>query len=121
MNPAWVAAIVALAGIVATAVGWLLRKSYHAFRTIEAFREDWNGVPADVNHVARPGVLQRVNMMEQTVDGLAVQLSDVQGQVHLNSGHSMRDEVQRIEAAVEMLTGKMDDVQNTVDVLKARP
>lgn len=114
MNPAWVAAIVALAGIVATAVGWLLRKFYHAFRTIESFREDWNGVPADANHAARPGVLQRMSTMEGTV-------ADIQEQVHLNSGHSMRDEVQRIEAAVEGLTGKVNDVQQTVDVLKARP
>lgn len=121
MNPAWVAAIVALAGIVATALAWLARQLWRAFRTIEEFREDWKGVPPDPNHSARPGVLQRMNTLEQIVDGLGVQLSDVQGQVHLNSGHSMRDEVQRIEAAVETLTGKMDDVQQTVDVLKARP
>lgn len=114
VNPAWVAAIVALAGIVVTALGWLVRQLWRAFRTIEGFREDWNGVPADSNHAARPGVLQRMNTVELTVE-------DIKGQVHLNSGHSMRDEVQRIEAAVEQLVGKMDDVQKTVDVLKARP
>jgi hypothetical protein len=114
VNPAWVAAIVALAGIVLTSVGWTARKVWRAFRTIEEFREDWKGVPADPNHAARPGVLQRMNALEVTV-------TDIQGQVHLNSGHSMRDEVQRIEAAVDTLTVTVNDVQQTVDVLKARP
>jgi hypothetical protein len=107
VNPAWVSALVALAAIVLGALGWLLRQIWRAFRTIEEFREDWKGVPADRNHAARPGVLQRMGTLEATV-------ADIQGQVHLNSGHSMRDEVQRIEAAV-------DDMQQTLNVLKARP
>jgi hypothetical protein len=107
VNPAWIAAIVALTGIVVTGIGWLARQLWRAFQTIEEFREDWKGVAADSNHAARPGVLQRMNVLELTV-------ADIQGQVHMNSGHSMRDEVQRIEATVE-------SIQETVDELKLRP
>ena len=114
MNPAWVAAIAALAGVLLGVLGWLVRQLWRAFRTIEEFREDWKGVPADDNHVARPGVLQRMKALEAIV-------KDVQSQVHLNSGHTLRDVVTRTEAAVAVNTEQLAAVKRVVDELKARP
>jgi hypothetical protein len=113
VNPAWVAALAALAGIVLTVLGWLLRRLWRAFRRTDQFLEDWNGTPADPGHERRPGVMERLAQLEH---GMA----DIQGQVHLNSGSSLRDEVQRTEAAVEVLNGKVSKLQAAVDELKAR-
>ena len=120
MNPAWVAALVALVTLVLAVLGWVFRVIWRAFKRTDQFLEDWNGAAGDRAHEARPGVMERLVQLEHS-------MTDIQGQVHLNSGHSMRDEVQRIEAAVEVLDGKVEriattqsDIQRTVDVLKAR-
>jgi hypothetical protein len=121
VNPEWLTALIALITIVAAIVAWVARKTWYIFRRTNRFLEDWNGQPSDTSHEGHPGVMARLLVLEHS-------MTDIQGQVHLNSGHSMRDEVQRIEAAVEALDGKvgrMADTQagirQTVDELKARP
>jgi hypothetical protein len=113
VNPEWLTALVALITIVAAIVAWVARKVWYIFRRADRFLEDWNGTAPDKGHEWRPGVMARLLVLEHS-------MTDIQGQVHMNSGHSMRDEVQRIEAAVEALDGKVAGVQTTVDELKAR-
>jgi hypothetical protein len=112
VNPAWIAAIGSLAGIVLGLVVWIARSSWRLFRRTDQFLEDWNGVPADTGHEIRPGVLQRLAQLEH-------QMTDVQGQVHLNSGHSLRDEVQRTETTVSVLQGQVGQLQGQVSDLQA--
>lgn len=114
MNPAWVTAITALAAIVLGLLGWAGRKAWNGFRRTDQFLEDWAGTPADGGHSARPGVMERLANLEHS-------MADVRSQVNLNSGHSLRDEIQRTEAAVGTLTGKVADLQVSVEELKARP
>jgi hypothetical protein len=121
VDPAWVAALAALSGVVLGLVGYAVRGTWRAFRRGDQFLEDWNGIRADGGHEGRAGVMERLSRLEHN-------MADVQSQVHLNSGHSMRDEVQRIEAAVDLLDVKVEkmaitqaNIQQTVDVLKARP
>jgi hypothetical protein len=114
VNPAWVAALVAFAGLILGVLGWLLRGVWRLFRRGDQFLEDWNGIAADPGHERRPGVMERLVRLEHN-------MADIQEQVHLNSGHSMRDEVQQIKATVETLVRSLADVKRTVDELKARP
>lgn len=114
MNPAWVAALAALVTLVLTVVAWTARTFWRAVKKADRFLEDWNGVPGDNAHELRPGVMQRLVQLEHA-------MTDVLGQVHLNSGHSLRDEIQRTEAAVDTLTGKVDNLQDSVDELKKHP
>jgi cell division protein FtsB len=121
VNPAWVAALVALAGIFFGFLAWFFRATWHNFVRVNQFLEDWNGAPADRGHAERPGVMARIAHQEAL-------MTDVQSQVHLNGGGSLRDEVKRTEAAVEQLTSDVADVKSqvgdlkiAVEVLKARP
>ena len=114
MNPAWVSALCALTLILAGVGAWLLRALWRLFQKTEAFLEDWNGIPADPGHERHPGVMERLAQLEHG-------MTDIRGEVHLNSGHSLRDEVQRTEAAVGELTSKLDKVEVAVNELKARP
>jgi hypothetical protein len=122
VNPAWVAAIIALVGLAGGFFVWFAKNAWQVFTRFNEFIEDWNGSPGDSRgHSARPGVMQRISRQEAL-------MTDVQAQVHMNGGGSLRDEVKRTEAAVETLTGdvsvvkdKVDDLAVAVEVLKARP
>lgn len=115
MNPAWVAALAALAGVLLGVLTWWARVLWHGFRRADQFLEDWNGVSADKGHQARPGVMERLARLENRVN-------DVQSQVHLNSGHSLRDVVTRTEDAVGQLQGQVRELKEAVDAMRpARP
>lgn len=125
MNPAWVAAVAAVAGVLLGVVGWVLRGAWRLFRKTDRFLEDWNGVPPDSVHEPRPGVLARLVALEHSVMGMQADLTDVQGQVHMNGGGSLRDEVKRTEAVVgqtqeqvSRLEGQMTGLQATVDEIR---
>lgn len=114
MNPAWVAALTALAGVVGGLLIWAARKLWAGFRLAYSFLQDWNGEPGDNRgHEARPGVMERLVRLEHS-------LKDIQGQVHLNGGGSLRDEVQQNTKSMSVLSGQVADVKRTVDELKAR-
>jgi hypothetical protein len=120
VNPAWVAAVGSLSAVIVGILVWAGRTSWRVFQRLSAFLEDWNGVEGDGGHPHRPGVMERMVRLETT-------MSDVQSQVHLNSGHSLRDEVQRTEAAVAQVQSDLGKVKDqvtdlaaSVDELKAR-
>ncbi len=114
VNPAWVGALAALITLCLAVFGWLGRRLWRGFRMVYLFLQDWNGVPADSRgHEARPGIMARLTLLEHN-------LTDVQGQVHLNGGGSLRDEVSRNTAAVGALCGKVDRLHAAVENLKAR-
>lgn len=111
-DPAWIAALCALVGLVFGTLAWLGRGSWRFFRKTDQFLEDWNGVLADNRgHEGHPGVMQRLAQLEH-------QMTDVQAQVHLNSGHTLRDEVQRTEATVGQLQGQVLSLQGQVSNLQ---
>jgi hypothetical protein len=122
VNPAWFAAFVALAGLLGGLFIWLVKNAWQGIARFNSFLEDWNGSPGDSRgHTERPGVLQRISRQEAL-------MADVQAQVHMNGGGSLRDEVKRTESAVEQLAGdvsvvkdKVNNLAVAVDVLKARP
>lgn len=122
MNPAWVAALVALVGILGGFFLWASRSTWRAFTKVNQFLEDWNGAPGDSRgHSTRPGVMERISRQEAL-------MTDVQLQVHPNGGGSLKDAVNRTEVAagdngraISELSGQVNDLHVAVEVLKARP
>lgn len=111
VNPAWVAAVGSFAGVVVGILVWAFRRLLRVFRKADQFLEDWNGVVGDPGHPGRAGVMERLAMLEHRVN-------DIQSQVHLNSGHSLKDVVTRTEAAVANNTDQLNAVKRVVDDLK---
>lgn len=114
MNPVWIGSLVALLTLVLAILGWLGRRAWNGFRLVYLFLQDWNGTAGDNRgHEARPGIMERLVRLEHS-------LADVQGQVHLNGGGSLRDEVQENTRVIAALSDQVGDVKRTVDELKAR-
>jgi hypothetical protein len=112
VNPAWIGAIGSLAGIVLGLLVWIGRSGWRMFRKTDQFLEDWNGIAADAGHPIRPGVMQRLAQLETS-------MTDVQNQVHMNGGGSLRDEIKRTEASVTLIQGQVVGLQGQVATLQA--
>lgn len=86
----WSVAVAALAGVVA--LGW---RGVRAVRRIAArlddFAEDWAGIPG------RPGVPGRKGVMER-LDGIEARIGRVEHELQPNSGSTLRDAVDRVDA-----------------------
>ena len=108
MNPAWVTALIALITLVGAVGVWAARHAWRLTSRLIRFLDEYSGDPGIVGvRPARPGVMQRLVALEAGI-------RDIHDQVHLNSGHSMRDTVVRTEQMVAQL-------QTTVDDLAGRP
>ncbi|MGW1127447.1 hypothetical protein [Streptomyces sp. NPDC002526] len=84
------------AAAVAAALGLLWRMTRGVRRIVlrvDEFVDDWNGVPG------RPGVPERPGVMAR-LDGIEERLGSVEHELHPNSGSSLRDAVDRVDAAV---------------------
>ena len=87
------------------AAGWRLA------RRVGHFLDDWGGEPPRPGHPARPGAMERLADLDQRVGGVEEQIARVDGRVarvehelHPNSGASLRDAVNRIEAHTQQPT-----------------
>jgi hypothetical protein len=78
-------AVVSVLGVVA--VAWRAWRKFH--KSFGRFMEDWNGEPARPGVPAKPGVM--------------VRLASIEKEIHPNSGSSLRDAINRIEARVDGL------------------
>jgi hypothetical protein len=110
--PAIDAAVVwsAVAVAIATGVGLLwrvTRRIKRAANRVEEFVDDWTGEPARPGVEARPGVMERLGGMEQRLGGIercgadtARRVERIEHELHPNSGTSVRDALDRVEAAL---------------------
>nr|WP_240982096.1 MULTISPECIES: hypothetical protein [unclassified Streptomyces] len=76
------------------ALALLLRtsRSLRTFtRRVGEFLDDWSGVDARPGVPERPGVMARLGSVEK-------QLAEVRHELHPNSGSSLRDAVDRVDA-----------------------
>lgn len=111
MDPAWIIAAISLATVLAGLAAWMLRWAWRIGRRVWEFTDDYFGRPAEHGRPAQPGVMERLVKLETGVAGIS-------DQVHLNSGHSMRDVVQRTEAAVGDLQQSMNGLSEQVGQIK---
>jgi hypothetical protein len=103
MDPAWITTAIALASVIIGVTAWVGRMGWRLGRRTWQFIGDWEGESASPGHSAQPGVLERLSSLEGVVAGISAQ-------VHLNSGHSMKDVVTRTEAAVADLQRSVNDL-----------
>lgn len=90
-----------LAAAVVTAFGVLWRKAIRPvwrrarafFRAIAKFLDNWFGTPAEDGQPARPGVVDRLDAIDK-------RLRTVEHELQPNSGASLRDAMDRVEAIV---------------------
>lgn len=101
MDPGWVTAAIALATVLVAVLAWMARWAWKLGRKAWQFIADWEGIPAMHGRPARPGVIERLEKLEATTIGISEQ-------VHLNSGHSLKDVVIRTEVAVGELKQSVD-------------
>ncbi|WP_434593219.1 hypothetical protein [Streptomyces sp. A5-4] len=91
--------------IVAGVVGALWRLGRAASRTgarMNTFMDDWYGEPSRPGVVERPGMMQRVSVMED-------RLRRVEHELYPNSGDSLRDAVDQANRRLARLCGSECD------------
>lgn len=92
----WCAAAAALVGF--AAVLWRLGRAVaRVLARVDEFVDDWQGQPGRPGVPQRPGVMARLGGIEQ-------RLSRVEHELQPNSGHSLRDAVNRIDDRTQQLT-----------------
>ena len=89
--------------VAAVAVGGLVTLAWRAVRTMrrflaqfEDFVDDWRGVPPRPGVPERPGVMERLGRIEGRI-------SSVEHELQPNSGHTLRDAVDRVDRRVRTL------------------
>jgi hypothetical protein len=103
VDPQWISAAVALATFMFIVIGWIIRKVWKGVSALMHFIDDYNGEAAAPGRPERPGVMQRLSRVEDSNARLEKITSEISSQVHLNSGASLRDSVQRTEMTVREL------------------
>ncbi|MER8083860.1 hypothetical protein ABTZ57_01525 [Streptomyces sp. NPDC094048] len=92
------------AAAVAAALGLLWRMTRGVRRIVsrvDEFVDDWNGTADRPGVPGRPGVMARL-------DGIEERLGSVEHELHPNSGGSLRDAVDRVDVRTQQLTADVD-------------
>lgn len=104
-------AIALWAGIIAAvgAAGAVLfrwgRNVRRASRRLGQVLTDWTGEPGRAGVPPRPGVMERLGAIDERLSALDQRVGKIEHEVHPNSGSSLRDAVDRVDAR----TARLDD------------
>ena len=100
MDPAWITALTALAVAVIGFAAWAGRYAWQVMRRTTRFLDDYFGDPGHDGLAAKPGVMARLQSVEELVTKVAAELSRVAVETMPNDGTSIHDVVARIELAL---------------------
>jgi hypothetical protein len=75
-------------------IGFILHKLYHFVQSMTRFMDDWYGTED------YPGVVERLAHGNARFDYIEKEISIVKAELFNNGGSSLRDSIDRIEAAV---------------------
>lgn len=94
--------LVGAAAVVAAVVilGRFALTAWRGARKIGHFLDDWFGEPGRPGHPARPGVPARLEAVEDRLGAVETKAAAIEHELHPNSGHSMRDALDRVEKKV---------------------
>ncbi|MEU3255956.1 hypothetical protein [Streptomyces sp. NPDC006997] len=101
----WSVALVAIAGLVTLAVR-VIRIVRRAAARVDEFVDDWQGVPSRPGVPERPGVMTRLGRIEGRITSMEHELRP-------NSGHSLRDAVDRVDRRTRTLAPDTPDTPDT--------
>ena len=93
MDPQWLTALTALLVAAAGCALFVARRLWHMITRVLRFLDDWNGEPAQGGRPATPGVMARLQAVEDT-------MANVLAETRPNGGKSLRDDVSRIGAGL---------------------
>ncbi|WP_335936607.1 hypothetical protein [Streptomyces sp. PTD5-9] len=104
----WAVAAAAIAG--GAGLVWRATRSARRLAVrLDEFVDDWTGVPSRPGVPERPGVMTRLARIEQQGDEHAAHLARIDHELHPNSGSSLRDAVDRVDAATQRLAADSHD------------
>jgi hypothetical protein len=101
MDPAWITAALALAAAVGGLAAWGIRWTWRILSRTTTFLDDYFGEPARDGVAARPGVMSRLQAVEDS-------LAHVVAETRPNHGNSLRDVVARTAQDVADMRGRME-------------
>lgn len=103
--PDWLPYLIAtVVGILAAAIGWIIKKAWPFLRKVTHFFDDLMGEPERPGVPERPGIMSRL----ETIEG---RLGGVEHEVKTNHGSSLKDAVKRVEQK-QILQGEQLDEQS---------
>jgi hypothetical protein len=111
MDPAWATALIALVAAVFGAVAWAARWAWAILRRIVHFLDDFGGQPARDGLPARPGLMARMESVEQSLAHVVTETSP-------NHGTSLRDIVIRTAADVADIKHEQAGVRTRLELLQ---
>ncbi|MFF9074937.1 hypothetical protein ACF1FX_27070 [Streptomyces sp. NPDC014646] len=104
----WAVAAAAIAG--GAGLLWrFVRGARRLAAKLDDFVDDWHGVAGRPGVPERPGVMARLARIEQQGDEHAAHLVRIDHELHPNSGQSLRDAVDRVDARTQRLTADRPD------------
>lgn len=113
MDPAWVAALSALAVAVGGTFLWMARHAWRFLRRVVHFLDDYAGSPARDGLPARPGFMARLGSVEELTARIGAEM-------HPNGGQSLRDVVNRTAADVSDIKADQAQIKADQADLRAR-
>ena len=118
MDPGWIVAVIAAATTAAGLGAWLMKWAWNTITRTGRFLDDYFGEPAREGMAARPGVMGRLQSLED-------KLSAVLSETRPNGGGSFRDELRRVgtdvgdvKNALQGLTGRVDGLASRVELFE---
>ncbi|MDV5147171.1 hypothetical protein R1T08_24090 [Streptomyces sp. SBC-4] len=93
----WAGIIAAVGGALAVLYRWG-RSLRRASQRVGQVLADWTGEQGRPGVAARAGVMERLGDIDTSVQDLGTRLAAVEHELHPNSGSSLRDAVDRVDA-----------------------
>lgn len=103
MDPAWIATIVAVAGLLGTFAVWLSRLLWRTLTRTIHFLDDYFGQPG------RPGVMARLDALEGVVQ-------EIRAETKPNGGSSMRDVITRAADVVADIKDEQSRLRTQIEL-----
>ncbi|MGV2914526.1 hypothetical protein [Streptomyces alfalfae] len=94
---------VSLAGGLLTLAWRAVRGTARFGRRVDEFIDDWRGEPSRPGVPARPGVMERMEGLEDRMGGVEDDLQRIKHELYPNSGGSLRDAVDQANARLAVL------------------
>jgi hypothetical protein len=120
VNPAWVTAAIAFFTALGALLVWMLRWAWRIISRIIRFLDDYFGTPGHEGVPARPGVMSRLQSVEQTLATVAAETKPNNGTTLRDVLHDTRDDVSEVKNTVADLSKRVDSAIGAVEHLTTR-